>query len=422
MQSNFLWEPLQWQIEPWQDISSIVLLTGSAGGGKSRLAAEKLHGFCKRYPGATALALRKTRESMTNSTVIFLDREIIGPDPTVKHFTSKNRFEYQNGSILVYGGMKDDAQREQIRSVGQAGGVDIAWMEEANKFTENDYNEVLARLRGTAAPWTQLILSTNPDAPTHWIKRILMDNGGANVYYSSAIDNPHNAPEYRETLKKLTGVLGERLRDGLWKQAEGAVYASFDDRIHVIDPFDIPEDWTRFRVIDFGYTNPFVCQWWAQDGDGRLYLYREIYMSQRTVRQHAIQINKLSEGEKIRMSVADHDAEDRATLRENKITTRAAVKDVSRGIQAVEERLKDAGDGKPRLFIMRGALVEVDPRMVEQLKPTSTLEEMPAYIWPKDVSGRPMKEQPIKENDHGMDAMRYMVMHFDGARRKAWVA
>jgi len=295
-------------------------------------------------------------------------------------------------------------------------------MEEANKFTEDDYNEVLARLRGTAAPWTQLILSTNPDAPTHWIKRILMDNGGANVYYSSAIDNPHNAPEYRETLKKLTGVLGERLRDGLWKQAEGAVYASFDDKIHVIDPFGIPENWSRFRVIDFGYINPFVCQWWARDGDGHLYLYREIYMSQRTVRQHAVQINKLSEGEKIRMSIADHDAEDRATLRENKIATRAAIKDVSRGIQAVEERLKVAGDGKPRLFIMRGALVEEDQRMVEQKKPTCTLEEVPAYVWPKDVSGRPMKEQPIKENDHGMDAMRYMIMHFDGARKKAWVA
>jgi phage terminase large subunit len=419
LKSEPFWKPLPWQVEPWCDLSSVLLLTGSAGGGKSRLAAEKVHGFCKRYSGVTGLALRKTRESMTNSTVIFLDREVIGSDPSVRHFSSKNRFEYQNGSVLVYGGMKDDAQREQIRSVGQAGGVDIAWMEEANKFIEDDYNEVLARLRGTAAPWTQLILTTNPDAPTHWIKRILMDDGGAKVYYSSAIDNPHNAPEYRETLARLTGVLGERLRDGLWKQASGAVYESFDDRIHVLDHFQIPDDWQRFRTIDFGYTNPFVCQWWALDNDGRLWLYREIYMSQRTVRQHAIKINELSKGERIVTSIADHDAEDRATLRENGIGTRAATKDVSRGIQKVEERLQVAGDGKPRLFIMRGALVEADSRMVEQRKPISTLEEIPAYVWPKDVSGRPVKEQPVKADDHGMDAMRYMVMHFDGARR-AW--
>ena len=58
--------PLAWQVKPWRDQRSILLLTGAAGGGKSRLAAEKLHGFCKRYDNAMALMLRKTRQSMTN--------------------------------------------------------------------------------------------------------------------------------------------------------------------------------------------------------------------------------------------------------------------------------------------------------------------------------------------------------------------
>jgi glutaryl-CoA dehydrogenase len=50
-------------------------------------------------------------------------------------------------------------------------------MEEANRFTEDDFNEILARLRGTAAPWRQVMLTTNPGAPTHWIKRRLIDQG-----------------------------------------------------------------------------------------------------------------------------------------------------------------------------------------------------------------------------------------------------
>ena len=41
--------------------------------------------------------------------------------------------------------------------------------------------------------------------------------------------------------------------------------------VHVVDPFDIPTDWSRYLSIDFGYTNPFVAQWWALDHDGRLY-------------------------------------------------------------------------------------------------------------------------------------------------------
>lgn len=84
-----------------------MLLTGAAGGGKSNLAAEKLHGFCLRYPGAMALMLRKTRESMTSSTVLFMERAVIGHDPNVVHVVSKARFEYSNGSILAYGGMAD---------------------------------------------------------------------------------------------------------------------------------------------------------------------------------------------------------------------------------------------------------------------------------------------------------------------------
>ncbi len=148
-----IFRPLPWQVPAWRDTSSVVLLTGSAGGGKSRLAAEKLHAYCLRYPGAMALMLRKTRESMVNSSVLFMARQVIGDDPQVVHLPSRHRFEYANGSILAYGGMADEAQREQIRSIGQDGGLDIAWMEEASRFSEADFNELLPRMRGKAAPW-----------------------------------------------------------------------------------------------------------------------------------------------------------------------------------------------------------------------------------------------------------------------------
>jgi len=65
------WRPLGWSTEPWRDRSPVVLLTGSAGGGKSRLAAEKLHGFCLKYPGATALLLRKARVIVHTLSIIY---------------------------------------------------------------------------------------------------------------------------------------------------------------------------------------------------------------------------------------------------------------------------------------------------------------------------------------------------------------
>lgn len=411
-----VYDPLGWQVDPWMDKHKTLLLTGSAGGGKSRIAAEKMHAYCKKYPGAMALMVRKTRESMTNSTVLFMESTVIGNDPGVRHISSKARFEYDNGSILAYGGMKDDQQRQQIRSIGAAGGVDIIWMEEANAFTENDYQELLGRLRGRAAPWRQIILTTNPDAPTHWIKRRLMDGGEASVYFSKAPDNKYNPADYLETLEGLTGVLGKRLHQGQWVQAEGAVYEQFSDEIHVLDWFEPPWTWTRIRSIDFGYTNPFVCQWWAIDPDGKMYLYREIYMTGRIVSQHAKQINQLSANEIIQATVADHDAEDRATLEAEGIRTIAAKKAISVGLQSVENRLRKAGNNKPRLFVMRGAVVEIDRKLESNRQPASTLDEFPAYVWPEGKDGKPAKEVPLDLNNHGMDAMRYAVMYLDNLR------
>jgi PBSX family phage terminase large subunit len=413
-------KPHAWQIAPWRDKSATLLLTGSAGGGKSRLAAEKIHAACLKYPGTMALAVRKIRQSMVNSTVLFLERAIIGKDPHVKHVAQAHRFEYDNGSILAYGGMMDEEQREAIRSIGQDGGVDIVWMEEAIQFTEDDYNELTARARGRAMGWRQIILTTNPGPPSHFIKRRLIDGGEAATYYSKAEDNPANPDDYVTTLDRMTGVLKKRLRLGQWVQAEGAVYDLWDDALHLIDPFVIPATWRRFRVIDFGFTNPFVCQWWAQDADGRLYLYRQLYMTGRTVHVHKRDINRLSAGENIEATICDTDAEDRATLEETTaeewgegIATKAAKKDVRPGIDAVTERLKLDGTGKPRLFMMRGSLVETDHGLEEKRKPLCTEDEVASYVWEVVKDGKPVKEEPHKVDDHGMDGMRYCVMYVD---------
>jgi PBSX family phage terminase large subunit len=409
--TNLTYTPLNWQIAAWRDQSPVMLLTGAAGGGKSRVAAEKVHGFMLRYPGATGLVLRKAREWCTKSIVPFLETSVIGRDTNVRKLKSETCFHYKNGGMLFWGGMKNEEQREALRSIGQEGGLDIVWIEEANAFTEADFEELLARMRGHAASWTQIILNTNPDRPTHWIYQRLIKGGQASVHYSGAKDNPYNPPQYLASLDMLTGARRDRLRDGKWTQSEGLVYSDYDASIHLIDPFEIPADWKRYRVADFGYTNPFVMQWWAEDHDGRLYLYREIYHTQRLVEDHAKQIVALSTGEKYVATLADHDAEDRATLARHGVQTTAADKDITTGIQAVQARLKVLPDKKARLYFMRGALVEVDPELERAKKPTCTADEIDGYIWTPPKEGVNAKEVPVKSDDHGMDAMRYLAKY-----------
>lgn len=270
-----LFEPLPWQIAPWRDKSPNLLLAGPAGTGKSRLAGEKVHAYLLKYPGATGMVLRKTRESMTNSTLLFLARTIIGRDPRVRLLKYEHRFEYWNGSVLAYGGMKDEEQREQVRGIGVDAGVDIAWLEEAVRFVRDDKNEVDARMRGKAAPWQQLILSTNPGPPSHWINQEMILGGGASVYDKARPeDNPYNPPAYIERLKLLTGILRQRLWEGLWVQAEGLVYEEFDlDNLTDDEPGpDLPFE----LAFDDGYVDPRAILF-IQKQPGKILVFDEIY-------------------------------------------------------------------------------------------------------------------------------------------------
>jgi hypothetical protein len=63
---------------------------------------------------------------------------------------------------------------------------------------------------------------------------------------------------------------------------------------------------------------------------------------------------------------------------------------------------------------MKGCTVSRDPRLIEAKKPASTAEEIGGYIWAPTLANRAPKEEPLKINDHGMDALRYMIAELDG--------
>ena len=397
-----------------------ILISGSAGTGKSRAGLEYLHWHAVNYPGCRLLLVRKTRTSLTESGLVTLERHVLGEEnPIVQGPQRSHRtvYRYPNGSVIVVGGM-DKSSR--IMSTE----FDIIFVQEAIELEEDDWESLTTRLRNYVVPYQQIVADTNPSFPTHWLKR-RCDAKKTVLINSSHEDNPRlyneakgewtrEGEEYLARLGNLTGARLQRLRWGRWVQAEGVVYEEWNESVHLIDPFGIPKDWKRIRVIDFGLVHPFVCQWWAFDHDQRMYLYREIYMTDRTVSTHAKQIRELDRHERITATICDHDAEDRRTLLENGIPNFPAKKDVLAGIGKVQDRLKVQADGRPRLFIFRDSLVEVDRELEKDKKPLSTAQEFDGYLW-KDND---KKEEPVKENDHGLDALRYAVMYADG--NKGW--
>lgn len=331
-------------------------------------------------------------------------------------------YDYPNGARLWVGGM----DRPGKVLSGERDGI---YVNQAEELTLEDWETLSTRVtgRGAVTDHPMIFGDCNPGPPNHWI----INRPSLKVLYSKHEDNPslyddagtltEQGVRSMRMLDNLTGMRYKRLRQGLWVAAEGTVY-DFDRGIHLIDRFPIPASWRRVCSIDFGHTNPFVCQWWAIDGDGRMYLYREIYMSQRTVTKHARHIKGLCSDEPAPEFVSDHDSGDRATLEENGISTNKADKAISTGIQAVEERLALAGDGKPRLYIFRDSLVEQDEELARQKLPYCTEQEFDQYVWPKGQDGKPNKEVPVDADNHGMDALRYAVKYVDvGEMNIRWI-
>ena len=258
-----------------------------------------------------------------------------------------------------------------------------------------------------------MIVATNPDAPTHWIYARLIVGGQAAVYYSGAVDNTHNPPDYLETLEGLTGTEYERLVKGHWVQAEGVVHDNWDAGVNLVDAEDWPlqPEWRRIGAIDFGQEHPSVIQWWAVDGDGRMILYREIYKTRMALEDLAELCKQYNEADKVmgvRPAVFFYDHA--AGVRLKGVPCRAANKSVEPGLKLVNQRLRRAGDGKPRMVLWRTARVHpADPRQVASHKPTCTAEEFAQYVWDIRQDGW-NKDQPLKERDDGMDCTRYAAM------------
>lgn len=421
--------------------------------GKSVACLYRMHLAALNNPRMRGLITRKVSRTLGSTTLVTY-REHVAAEAIkagiVKWFGGSQQeaaaYRYSNGSVLVIGGMDEPG-----KIMGSE--YDLAFADECTQLTIDDWEAIRSRMRNGRRATAQMLGACNPDAPWHWIME-RSQAGKLELLYSRHQDNPAyvNADgTYTPAgdayvlgiLAGLTGLRRIRLFEGRWSSAEGLVYDGFDPAVHLVDRLPEGSDaWTRWWSVDFGYSNPFTCQFWAEDPDGRLWLYREIYRTKRLVEDHARDIlatvrrphpdvdwsarrepdpDRPYDWEwtepKPRGVVCDHDAEGRATLEKYLgFSTRPANKAVKAGVEIVQSRFKEQGDGKPRIYLVRGALVEADPLLIEAKKPTCLEQEISGYVWPQGVKPD-QREVPVKEDDHGCDAMRYACAERDLGRR-----
>ncbi len=390
-----------------ESVAPDLLYSGSFGAGKSKVGCEKGYFLSAKYNNNVGAIIRKTFSSLRITTMVTWERDVCPPSHIADFNHQTSICTLTNGSKIHFIGIDDPLK---------LGSLELGWafVDEGIELDEDDYRMIQGRLRLLAVPFRQLFIATNPGAPSHYLHKYFYDLNKGEYVESNSLDNPFLPQDYLDRLAEFTGRYKDRYVLGKWVGYEGLVYDNWDPKLHLVEPFEIPEDWEIYLAIDFGYTNPFVCQWWAKaklpeiGPDGvpshpykGFYLFREIYMSGRTVEAHAEQMKRYPMRAVARFS--DWASGDRASLEKCGFATIKANKEINTGVQTIYRAI-DSGN----LHVFKNALVEVDERLKESGKPTCTAEEFGSYEWQKSPHSTNEKETPRDSNNHGMDASRYL--------------
>lgn len=389
--TEIVYQPLGAAAELFRRRDAELVLSGPAGTGKSRACLEKIHLAASRHPGARILFVRKTRTSLTQSGMVTFERKVLHPLDGVKWRQQEQEYRYPNGSVIVVGGLDNDTT---ILSAE----YDMAYVQEATEITETDYETILSRLRYGRMPYRQIVADCNPASTRHWLYR-RAHGGTLTMLHSEHRDNPELwrdgdwtefGRDYIGQLDRLTGLRKERLRYGRWVGAEHLVYPDFDPAVAVRD-VDC-DGWRTVLGVDVGTRNPTAILTVRLAGDDRVHVEREVYRRNMSASDIVAAVQAEYDRCNAECVYIDPSAASYvADLERAGYATVKANNDRKFGVGVVEEAIAD------------GMTVSPSCAMV--------LEEFGEYRY----SDKRETDEPIKEHDHALDALRYVLATMRGA-------
>lgn len=261
----------------------------------------------------------------------------------------------------------------------------------------------IASMRNFWLNWQEVIRPTLTDRKGHVL--FISTPKGFNHFYDlynfkdedyksfhfTTYDNPHLPVEEIDKAKKELPedrFYQEYMAD--FRKQEGLVYKEFNRDIHLVDT--VPSSFVeRIAGIDFGFTNPTAVIHIGKDKDNNYWITDEWYQTQRTEEQVAEYVRSCQ------FNKVYPDPESPSAI--NILN--------AKGIHVVEV-VKNKDSITSGINLIRGLFKS--NRIKIHRKCVNLIGELETYSYPEKRTNNNEPENPIKENDHALDAMRYALM------------
>lgn len=382
-------------------------LVGGVGSGKTVAGAREALKQAQLHPGSLGLIGRLTATALRDTTMRAV-LDMIPPEiihdwrQTDGHLWLRTKVPGVYSEILF----------RHLDEAGPLGSLDLDWwwIDEAHEpdgqeIPEETFLMLMARLRGRTGPHRGWVTSNPGGHDWVWRWFVAEQRPGFDCVVARTFDNPYLPDHYRDIaeLHRLPDgsydEWGRRYLEASFDVFEGQIYPEFSEHRHVVS--EVPENrdadgrplWPLIGALDFGVRNPTVVLTAFVDYDSVLWVIDEFYRSEASVEDVAAWIKAHG----LRWVTADPSTANRGPggvsaahlYAEHGVTLAPGQNDVRAGIEAVRRLLRE-----DRLRIHRRC--------------RNLIEEMRQYRWAPGRMGE--REQPWKEHDHAVDALRYLVM------------
>ncbi len=371
------------------------------------IVASDLHRFrvvnCGRRWGKTTLAILE----MVAKAIFKPDRRVVYIAPT-----------YQQARDIAWNELKKicrpvainiNEARLEITIKTKGAGQSIIWLRgwesvETLRGQRFDFVVIdeIASMRNFWLNWQEVVRPTltdtkghvlfvsTPKGFNHFYDLYNFDDEDYKSFHFTTYDNPHMPVDEIEKAKKELPedrFAQEYMAD--FRKQQGLVYKEFDRERHLFDY--MPEAWDEyFAGIDFGFTNPTAVIHIKRCGDENFFVVGEWYVTNRTEEQTAAYVR----GCNFNYVYPDPESPSAIELLNNKgIPVMEVIKNkdsIESGINRVRWLLKNN-----RLHIHKSCY--------------NLINEFETYSYPERKPGQNENENPIKEHDHALDALRYAL-------------